>query len=179
MALPIHDIAGLTEAEILLAIERSADQREAALDTKLASHREDIKAELDKTTALVNTNNDRLIGMQGQISSIAAENETQTELLKSVVQKGDEWHEADLDFRSEIRGRIGKIETEQVNLTTQVKRLSWVGYASYGVGKTARFIFDKFCETDFWKLLALVALLGLLKIVSPVIYELVYHLAGK
>ena len=178
MTFAIHDQGGLTEAEIKLAIEESAERREAALDIKLSSHRDEINDRLGRTEDLVAANNERLMDLKGTMGAINAQNSQQTKLLESVVAKGDEWHEADVHFRQEIIGRVGKIETEQSNLTVQVKRLGWIATASDGLGKSIRFVFEKFCEADLWKLFALCLLLYLLHFVSPFLYEYVLKLAA-
>ena len=186
MTLQIKELGGLPEGEIKLLIEDAADRREAALDTKLSAHRDEIGKRLERTEDKVDDNLNRLVDLQGSVSglqnsfaSMSEDNREQTKLLKEVVNQGREWHEDDITFRSDVQGRLSKIEIEQKSTTQQVKRLRWIGVTTNGVRKAVRFVFEKLCEADFWKLIALVLLLGLLKMLSPVMFHAVSKFVTK
>ncbi len=178
MTLPIKQMGGLLEGEIRLLIEDSADRRDAALDTKLSAHRDDLNKRLERTEDVVNSNNERLADLQANVAVISDANARQTALLEKMDSQSETWHTDDLTFRAEVATRFGKIETDQIALTTQVKRLRWVGWAFFGLGKSCKFVYSKLCEIGVWKVIFLAILLWILKILSPVLYQLAMQTIG-
>lgn len=87
---------GLTHAEITLAIEQSAERREATLDNKLASHRDEINKQLERSNEVVKENHDCLIEVQTAVAVITESNRNQTQILEKIAKQGTEWHEDDL-----------------------------------------------------------------------------------
>ncbi len=179
MTLAIKDMGGMLEGDIRLLIEDSADRRDAALDTKLSAHRDDITKRLERTEDVVNGNNDRLADLQANVAVISDANARQTAILEKLDSQGERWHTDDLAFRAEVATRFGKIETDQITLTTEVRRLRWVGWAFFGLGKTCKFAYAKLCDIGIWKLIFVAILLWALKILSPVLYQLAIQTIGK
>lgn len=186
MPLPIQEMGGLLEGDIRMLIEDSADRREAMLDTKLTEHRDAINKRLERTEDVVQAGQGRVQALQGDVSglsvtiaSISEDNKEQTKLLQQVVEQGRTWHEDDIAFRTDVQGRLTKIEVEQTGMTLQVKRLRWIGVTSSGIGRGGRFLFDKFCEADFWKLVAFAIFLWFIKLVSTPLYKWLSHFLGK
>ena len=173
---PIHEQGGLTEAEIKLAIEEAAERREAALDTKLSLHRDEIAKRMDRTENCMKDNNDKLAGLQTTVAVISDVNGRQTEILEKMSAQGEQWHADDLKFREDVIGRVSKIESDQVILTVQVKKLRLIGAALNATGKCVKFVAVKLSEADFWRVLGTIVILYLLHLLAPQLFSLIHEM---
>lgn len=176
MPFPIHEQGGLTEAEIRLAIEESAERRGAELDTKLAQHRDEITRRMERTEDVLTDNGNKLATLEAKITNISDVNNKQTELLEKMSCQGEQWHNDDLKFRNEVLGRVSKIETELPILSTQVRKLRLIGAALNGIGRCFRFAAVKLSEADFWKLIGTIIILYLLHLVAPHLFTLIHDM---
>ena len=169
MTLPIHEQGGLTDAEIQLRIEESADKQATTLETKLKEHREEIDRRLTTTDKAVREVAAQASDLKADVAVLVASDYHQTELLESIAQKGDEWHAMDMDFRAVLVQRVSKIGTEQSALAKQMRLLRWASGTSMAVLKATEFILSN--ET-VRAIIILGMLLAMAHSLSPTLYLL-------
>ncbi len=178
MTLSIHEQGGLLTSEIDLRIKDAAQEQVTTLEQKLREHQDAIERRLSATDTAVKDNLDRTIELKTDVAVLMASDTRQTELLESISENGNKWHDDDLVYRADMVQRVSAIETEQKKLSDQVNIIRWFVATSSGVTRAIGLGLKILCTESFWKLAGVGALLYGLEKASPWAYKIAKHIIG-
>lgn len=146
-----------------------------------------IEARLSKQDDAIKENLVAIVDLREDVAALNATQEANTKLLaqsndtlKQLVERGDKWHEADLDFRGVMVQRISAVETtqrsimdEQSRLASQMKLIRWVVATTSCLTRFGSFVGRCLAGAKFWQLLLTAALFYAMHLVAPQLTDLI------
>ena len=178
MTLPIHEQGGLLASEVDLRINEASYTQVTAVETKLKEHQEAIECRLSMTDEAVKDNLERTIELKTDVAVLMASDSRQTELLESIADNGNKWHEADVAHRVDMVQRVTAIEVEQNRLSEQVKIIRWFVAVSAGITKSLGLCLKLLCTEAFWNIAGISILLFVLGKFCPYLFHLASAIFG-
>ena len=130
----IKELDGLPAGEIHLAIAQSELKTVGLMETKLNEHREAIEERLD-------TQDSKLEAMQEDLTSLVGTDKVEglvqrnTKLLEGLVDKHQQWHDQDLEFRSTITLSVAQLADRHEVVAEDVRSIKWLVATFSGLRK--------------------------------------------